>query len=912
MAHAHGGYWDPNSVGDYTHTPPAVPHQAHGGAYTPGSSVVSYQNQPYPHPHQQQVSPSTSPLSAQSTSYITSPISQHQTQTTMQYQQQPMAHYGQGQQGVIYQQQGSSSGQQDGPMQNKVASVPVTTTRRLTTTNSNQDEKERAEKEFPVTLKGSKHFFESRSIYRWRNPVLYQKPGYNFTNNEVKIRHRDYAGRVSFKPRSDRYLHHNDGYLRNMYVACVDDIYEGPGTSTWKRTYVRKVAPMKVRIATWIIDFSYDPQSWGDWGIMVLRTLPAAIAMALVFWDGKPTVIHRSLCYAPVLYRYHGDAKVWSNLLENRKGLSLMARNNAVYRMLRPRYLCFLREAFNDENRGVDVRSVEEWENSDGQDVNLSYLFVAYSTEHFSHSSQEDMMALHHIAETACRAAKLPAYWIACSCMRDEKELESDVYRISDVLRGSDRMVIAVGRGKHSQPGSSGKANTESLLREWGSRMWTFPEVLLSPGRTISVYTRDGNLQSPLVVAKNQFAAQVWTYMEPDVARHLIDHYLGSISLSHLEQAVLALKCLYSRRTTEYLPGDQAYALMGLLRLRPQIDRTDTAFQAFSRLSLANDSDGLLERYICTLPLTKEQPWYDMTDAYESSLWDITPYCQVAGIADNDTIIIDGAWGISIRWKTFYPVYWSTGPSWKRWFSAIAVEWNGAFFIAAIALIASGASANTSTTVSDGFTTTTYTSNAGTAMIIPGVMFLLLFLYIWLITPNLVRVIYGGKFADTQAEMFGFEGHLNAPTIERAIFGGNFGRFSWTTNGSPLSRSVVNEFGERVGIDPCKDPEIRMKVETAKQARPGDVRIFTLVDTYNMELTLFEAVRPPVTLMFCATEGGMQRAIGCSYEWETQTMFRETVLRMPTTALNRMDRVPRFRMGIQRPVYPSAPITGAV
>jgi hypothetical protein len=193
-----------------------------------------------------------------------------------------------------------------------------------------------------------------------------------------------------------------------------------------------------------------------------------------------------------------------------------------------------------------------------------------------------------------------------------------------------------------------------------------------------------------------------------------------------------------------------------------------------------------------------------MTDAYESSLWDITPYCQVAGIADNDTIIIDGAWGISIRWKTFYPVYWSTGPSWKRWFSGIAVEWNGAFFITAISLFA---------------------ANSGAATIIPGVMFLLLFLYIWLITPNLVRVIYGGKFADTQAEMFGFEGHLNAPTIERAIFGGNFGRFSWTTNGSTLSRSVVNELGERVGIDPCKDPEIRMKVEAAKQARPGDMRV---------------------------------------------------------------------------------------
>lgn len=135
----------------------------------------------------------------------------------------------------------------------------------------------------------------------------------------------------------------------------------------------------------------------------------------------------RSLCYAPILYNYSGDAKVWSNFLENRKGVSLMARNNQIYRLLKPRYLCFLREPFNDQNMGVECRSVAEWETNEGQDAALGYLFVAYSTEHFSHASEEDLMALHHIAETACRAAKLPAYWIACSCMRDEAEVESDV-----------------------------------------------------------------------------------------------------------------------------------------------------------------------------------------------------------------------------------------------------------------------------------------------------------------------------------------------------------------------------------------------------------------------------------------------------------------------------------------------------
>jgi len=68
-----------------------------------------------------------------------------------------------------------------------------------------------------------------------------------------------------------------------------------------------------------------------------------------------------------------------------------------------------------------------------------------------------------------------------------------------------------------------------------------------------------------------------------------------------------------------------------------------------------------------------------------------------------------------------------------------------------------------------------------------------------------------------------------------------------------------------------------------------------------MEVTLFEASRPPTCLFLCAVEGGMQRAIGCSYDFTTQTFYRETVLRVDTTALDRMSRVPRFRIGIRKP-----------
>jgi hypothetical protein len=147
-------------------------------------------------------------------------------------------------------------------------------------------------------------------------------------------------------------------------------------------------------------------------------------------------------------------------------------------------------------------------------------------------------------------------------------------------MRGAEEMVIAVG----SPSNSSTTGSTSSLLEAWGKRMWTFPEVLLSQGTEIKVYTRGGKLDSPHIVPKTHFAREVWT--DAQVSRQLIEHYEGSLELSRLELVVLALKCLQSRQTISYLPGDHAYALMGLLRTRPKVDHSDTAFQAFARYTI--------------------------------------------------------------------------------------------------------------------------------------------------------------------------------------------------------------------------------------------------------------------------------------------------------------------------------------
>jgi hypothetical protein len=73
-----------------------------------------------------------------------------------------------------------------------------------------------------------------------------------------------------------------------------------------------------------------------------------------------------------------------------------------------------------------------------------------------------------------------------------------------------------------------------------------------------------------------------------------------------------------------------------------------------------------------------------------------------------------------------------------------------------------------------------------------------------------------------------------------------------------------------------------------------------LVDTGMMTVTLFESARPPIAFMLAASEGGMQRAIGVSYDWTTNTMYRECVLRFDTTTEDRMWRVQRVRMGLRR------------
>lgn len=74
----------------------------------------------------------------------------------------------------------------------------------------------------------------------------------------------------------------------------------------------------------------------------------------------------------------------------------------------------------------------------------------------------------------------------------------------------------------------------------------------------------------------------------------------------------------------------------------------------------------------------------------------------------------------------------------------------------------------------------------------------------------------------------------------------------------------MNEYGECVGDDPTNDPDMAKKVEKSKTAAFGQMKVFTIVNTRNATMTLFEAVRPPIAALrdaeSCDGEFGLEDA----------------------------------------------------
>jgi hypothetical protein len=625
-------------------------------------------------------------------------------------------------------------------------------------------------------------------------------------------------------------------------------------------------------------------------------------------------------------------------------------------RPLRPRKLCFL--ADNGAPPEAQEQSFHVRQGDEGDDGNAEYVFISYTRTEFCVEKKinpdwaaRDRRELLRFAVTATRAAGVGAFWIDFECVvtdtanveetgnpasGDMRDINEDVYRICDVVRGAHSMAVIIGPPYHKKEECFVEEDREGWLFLWASRMWVLPELLLTPTEhRVRIYTQAPGINpkdvEPEEVAKRNLAAR--SCSDAEDVRQLVDHYEGTVQLSQLELVQLALDCLQRRTTVGRTNADLAYALKGLLRRRPEITKNESGFEAFASLSLANDSQRLLERLVCMLPPDPDADWSDMRDAWGMQLWDIEPTCQIAGIVDDRTVLVDGAYGASIQWNRLETVAFIKRETALRTVGRICVRGAPIFFLFGVLLVATSSGLNAGGT---------------NPILIIGAIALAFSLSIILAAPYLLMKIYLGKFWSTQAWFFGIEGAVDdLAKIERALFGFSENRLTWSANGSLLSRHHLNDFQEceaeapegknirdvvgRITFDQLRAGTQRNtdransppsfstttqsgRMEPANSVHqtngtrqssenepvPRQQKIFTIIDTYTMTATMFYAYHPPTTVLICGQEGGMQRAVLCSYDWKTQTYCRETVLRMKTLVLERMFRVDRFRFALKR------------
>jgi hypothetical protein len=625
-----------------------------------------------------------------------------------------------------------------------------------------------------------------------------------------------------------------------MIVQATPKAFQQP-SGGWRRIEVKGNVPILLRLSSWTLkeilnkkkDEPYTAKIIALVAFKVLLVSPIQVIL-VSFPMGSTNAQHN---YDIVPARCWTYPKYARNPLDAQPIASTQVTwENHEYdfagehsRQLKPRLLVVFRDG--------------TWSVRDN--VDLPYVFVSYTRAHFDPANPDGCPELDRIAEQMTLDAGLEAYWIdhRCITQEDGPKKMNDIHRICDVIRGARQISVAV---PNLAP--------ETLVK-WGTRMWTLSEALLSRNDIIRFCAVD---RTSIERQRVSLADDVWKHDE--VGRLLAEHFSGSLTLSRLELISLGIQALSARHTKSlYTSGDLAYALMGLLGHRPRANPHDNQFQALARLSLANDSDRIVERMMCMLPDTEanedtSNKKFVVKDKLGANLWDIEPLCQVAGVCEGSAVILDGCRGATIRWKNIPKIAYVKRKSYQRTVATVALRSSALLLIIGITLAASR-------------------EKAGAAVL------LTLGLILLFSSPWSINFLYGGKIWGAEPWLIGFEGVMPIRKIESMMFGTNDGRICYAPSSSLWA---CKQDYERIGKEPDWVPD----GEVNPPIPPGQ-RLFTLIDTATLTVSLFAAEKPPSIALITGREGGMLRVVLCHYERSTATLYKETVLRMETPIMNK-------------------------
>lgn len=490
--------------------------------------------------------------------------------------------------------------------------------------------------------------------------------------------------------------------------------------------------------------------------------------------------------------------------------------------------------------RKLFLKVGEIWEivDDNGAHADKPYLFISYAANQYERETDSTGRLILTSAATSSlqKRAKeiadnhgLDAYWMDHLRSPHQPDATDDVHRFSDVVRGSAAVHVLL---------PEDKALRNSLAR-FGKRLWCLPECLLAPGHAIHVHGGGGNETIPIM----SLPARAWTASYTDDSgavvqgkgrkeefRLLAEHFSGLLTLTRLELFSVALGAM---RALEYYPfqeGDMAYALMGLLTKRPSMDSTDSEQQALARLCLENDSDRIIERMVCMLPVraAEERGWLGVEDGLGASLWNVEPTCQVAGICYDEAVIIDGCYAASIEWGKIPRMRFQSKKSRAQSWVLGIIGLKSICVIFFLSFLVTRMAADITTIILRwGWEPRILLSFIRPWMYITPMAFLT----IGFITPFCLPFLLEGEVEEAQPWLVGFQGMVSIEQLESLVFGNYANRLKYTASSGLLcSRDTLT----RKGIAPILDMD----------AIPTGHQIFTLLDTVSHSSLSHSSLRP--------------------------------------------------------------------
>ncbi|KAF5498328.1 hypothetical protein CGCF413_v006445 [Colletotrichum fructicola] len=579
---------------------------------------------------------------------------------------------------------------------------------------------------------------------------------------------------------------------------------------------------------------------------------------------------------------------------------------------VRPRYLCLVKDF---DECTYETINVSEYLAENGDDIDLEFVFVSYTRMHFRVATDDEISSYDYPDEEtreanralarrdretlarwgmdAAKRVRKKAFWLDFECVRNDDGVarssssSEDVYRICDIVRAAHSMIIAIGPTAsetvacllaHEEPPKYRREQVTPWLRQWGSRLWTLPELLLCPAEyRIRLYVV-GDPSEPKPMAKRNFAERAWD--DAEAVKELVNHFEGSAILTSVNLIEAALRCFARRQTDQFSQGDIAYAIMGLFpsRLRPQVNKEDTGFQAFAKLSLANDSGAFLDRLICLSPPTGA-PWYHAEDQWGARLGDIQPFLKVQGISGSNTVILDGVYGATIQWQRIDPEPYgdrSMGQFQNALFSFSFFCCTAVPVLIMIGIYVSSFDHMGGIKPPEGFPKFPHPDwppiDRSGSLVPVKAFATIIFSAIGVFALALPVLLIRSKRNTKQPfvpRLIGVEGFMDAGTVETYLWGSNHGNLRDVSLQS--YSDTVNTPSETLPAQPAEDSFS-----------------FTLIDTHLLTVTHLQCSTPPLAMFVCGQEREMHRAMLCSYDPKAQTYHRQANLRTSRRQLEGM------------------------